>query len=96
MWSVSINRSLAPQVSSTTSALVYFCGELTLAACQMPTKATLSARKLLLQLDKEEKIIKKIMMVEIRTGRDCSPLIVPGKADSIQGNQSNLSTIKYG
>lgn len=56
MWSVFINRSLAPQVPYTTSALVYFCGELTLAACQMPTKATLSAGKLFPQLDREEKI----------------------------------------
>lgn len=56
MWSLSINRSLAPQVPSTTSALVYFCGELTLAACQMPTKATLSAGKLLPQSNREDKI----------------------------------------
>lgn len=39
---------------------------------------------------------KEIMMVKIRTGRDHSPLTVTGKADSAQGNQSNLSTIKPG
>lgn len=35
-------------------------------------------------------------MVEIRTRRDHLPFTVTGKADSAQGNQSNLSTIKPG
>ena len=61
------------------------CGGLTLAGCQVPTKATLSLPSSTGQ-GRENKT--KGLWVEIRTRRDHSPITVTGKTDSTWGKIS--------
>jgi len=73
---------------------LWICGGLTLAGCQVPTKATLS---LLSSVGQGRGNITKGSQVEIRTGRDHSPVTITGKTDSAWGKinliyyQSNQS-----
>ena len=59
------------------------CGGLTLAGCQVPTKAALSLHS---SAGQGRENITKGSWVEIRTGRDHSLITVMGKTDSTWGN----------
>ena len=58
------------------------CGGLTLTGCQVPTKATLSLPS---SAGQGRENITKGSWVEIRTGRDHSPITVTGRTDLTWG-----------
>ena len=59
------------------------CGVLTLAGCQVPTKASPS---LLSAAGQGRENVTKGLWVKIRLGRDHSPVTVAGKTDMTGGN----------
>jgi len=60
-----------------------YCGGLTLPRSQVPTKAALPLPS---SAGEGEKTMTKGSWVEIRTGRDQSPITTMGKTDSTWGN----------
>ena len=68
---------------------VIWCGGLTLAGCQVHTKATLS---LPASAEQGRENIMKGLWVKIRTGRDHLPITIMGKTDSAWGKLTQFIT----
>jgi len=75
-------KGIVEDTSYTPKNTVDPCGRLTLARCQVPTKATLSFPS----AGQGRANVTKGSWVEIRTGRDHSPVTVTDKPDLTQGN----------